>query len=91
MVIIINSLIATVAMFAACAFVAHLKNQSRLSLDVSVSNKNGEGYISCFACVMNDMGEITDTCFPRFICVCSKEEMDERLNELKEFIKKHLT
>ena len=67
-----------------------LKNQSRLSLDVSVSN-NGEGYISSFACVMNDMGEITDTCFPRFICVCSKEEMDERLNELKEFIKKHLT
>lgn len=67
-----------------------LKNQSRLSLDVSVSNKNGEGHISCFACVMNDMGEITDTCFPRFICVCSKEEMDERLNELKEFIKKYI-
>ena len=67
-----------------------LKNQSRLSLDVSVSNKYGEGYISCFACVMNDMGEITDTCSPRFICVCSKEEIDERLNELKEFIKKHL-
>lgn len=63
-----------------------LKNQSRLSLDVSVSN----GHISCFACVMNDMGEITDTCFPRFICVCSKEEMDERLNELKEFIKKYI-
>lgn len=67
-----------------------LKNQSRLSLDVSVSNKYGDGYISSFACVMNDMGEITDTCFPRFICVCSKEEIDERLNELKEFIKKHL-
>lgn len=67
-----------------------LKNQSRLSLDVSVSNKNGEGYISCFACVRNDMGEITDTCFPRFICVCSKEEIDERLNGLKEFIKKYL-
>lgn len=67
-----------------------LKNQSRLSLDVSVSNKNGEGYISCFACVMNDMGEITDTCFPRFICVCSKEEIDERLNEIKEFIKKYI-
>lgn len=67
-----------------------LKNQSRLSLDVSVSNKYGEGYISCFACVMNDMGEITDTCSPRFICVCSKEEIDERINELKEFIKKHL-
>lgn len=67
-----------------------LKNQSRLSLDVSVSNKNSEGYISCFACVMNDMGEITDTCFPRFICVCSKEEIDERLNELKEFIKKYI-
>ena len=67
-----------------------LKNQSRLSLDVSVSNKNGEWYISCFACVMNDMGEITDTCFPRFICVCSKEEIDERLNELKEFIKKYI-
>ena len=67
-----------------------LKNQSRLSLDVSVSNKNGEGYISSFACVMNDMGEITDTCFPRFICVCSKEEIDERLNKLKEFIKKYI-
>lgn len=67
-----------------------LKNQSRLCLDVSVSNKNGEGYISCFAGVMNDMGEITDTCFPRFICVCSKEEIDERLNELKEFIKKYI-
>lgn len=67
-----------------------LKNQSRLSLDVSVSNKNGEGYISCFSCVMNDMGEITDTCFPHFICVCSKDEMDERLNELKEFIKKYI-
>ena len=67
-----------------------LKNQSRLSLDVSVSNKNGEGYISSFACVINDRGEITDTCFPRFICVCSKEEIDERLNELKEFIKKYL-
>lgn len=67
-----------------------LKNQSRLSLDVSVSNKYGEGYISSFACVMNDMGEITDTCSVRFICVCSKEEIDERLNELKEFIKKHI-
>lgn len=67
-----------------------LKNQSRLSLDVSVSNKNGEGCISCFACVMNDMGEITDTCSPLFICVCSKEEIDERLNELKEFIKKYI-
>ena len=67
-----------------------LENQSGLSLDVSVGNKYGEGYISSFACVMNDMGEITDTCFPRFICVCSKEEMDERLNELKEFIKKYL-
>lgn len=66
-----------------------LKNQSRLSLDVRTSNEHGEGYISSFACVMNDMGEITDTCYPRFICVCSKEEMDERLNELKEFIKKY--
>ena len=66
-----------------------LKNPSRLTLDISVINDNGEGYISSFACVMNDMGEITDTCFPRFICVCSKEEMDERLNELKEFIKKY--
>lgn len=67
-----------------------LKNQSRLSLDVSVRNENGEGYISSFACVINYRGEITDTCYTRFICVCSKEEMDERLNELKEFIKKHL-
>lgn len=67
-----------------------LEKKSRLSLDVSVSNKNGEGYISSFACVMNDMGEITDTCSVRLICVCSKEEIDERLNELKEFIKKHL-
>lgn len=67
-----------------------LENPSRLSLDISMNNRNGEGYISSFACVMNDMGEITDTCFPRFICVCSKEEMDERLNELKEFIKKYL-
>lgn len=67
-----------------------LKNQSRLSLDVSVSNKYGEGYISSFACVMNDMGKITGTCSARFICVCSKEEIDERLNELKEFIKKYI-
>lgn len=67
-----------------------LKNQSRLSLDVSVNNRNGEGYISSFACVMNDMGEITDTCSARLICVCSKEEIDERLNELKEFIKKYI-
>lgn len=67
-----------------------LKNQSRLSLDVSVSNKNGEGYISSFACVRNSMGgEITDTCYPRFICADSKEEMDELFNELKEFIKKY--
>lgn len=66
-----------------------LENPSRLSLDVSTNNRNGEGYISSFACVMNDMGEITDTCFPRFICVDSKEEMDERLNKLKEFIKKY--
>lgn len=66
-----------------------LENPSRLSLDISMNNRNGEGYISSFACVMNDMGEITDTCFPRFICVDSKEEMDERLNELKEFIKKY--
>lgn len=67
-----------------------LKNQSRLSLDVSVSNKNGEGYISCFACVRNGMGgKITDTCYPRFICADSKEEMDELFNELKEFIKKY--
>lgn len=67
-----------------------LKQKSRLSLDVSVSNRCGEGYISSFACVMNDMGEITGTCSARFICVCSKEEIDERINELKEFIKKHL-
>ena len=66
-----------------------LENPSRLSLDISMNNRNGEGYISSFACVMNDMGEITDTCYPRFICVDSKEEMDERLNELKEFIKKY--
>lgn len=65
------------------------ENPSRLSLDISMNNKNGEGYISSFACVMNDMGEITDTCYPRFICVDSKEEMDERLNKLKEFIKKY--
>lgn len=66
-----------------------LENPSRLSLDISMNNRNGEGYISSFACVMNDMGEITDTCYPRFICVDSKEEMDERLNKLKEFIKKY--
>ena len=66
-----------------------LENPSRLSLDISMYNRNGEGYISSFACVMNDMGEITDTCYPRFICVDSKEEMDERLNKLKEFIKKY--
>ena len=66
-----------------------LENPSRLSLDISMNNRNGEGYISSFACVMNDMGEITDTCYPCFICVDSKEEMDERLNELKEFIKKY--
>lgn len=66
-----------------------LENPSRLSLDVSMRNGNGEGYISSFACVINDMGEIRDTCYPRFICVDSKEEMDERLNELKEFIKKY--
>lgn len=66
-----------------------LENPSRLSLAISMNNRNGEGYISSFACVMNDMGEITDTCYPRFICVCSKEEMDERLNKLKEFIKKY--
>lgn len=67
-----------------------LENPSRLSLDVNMRNENGEVYISSFACVINDKGEITDTCYPRFICVCSKEEMDELLNELKEFIKKHL-
>lgn len=66
-----------------------LENPSRLSLDICMNNRNGEGYISSFACVMNDMGEITDTCYPRFICVDSKEEMDERLNKLKEFIKKY--
>ncbi|RHG30660.1 hypothetical protein [Segatella copri] len=66
------------------------KKKSRLSLDVSVSNRYGEGYISSFACVMNDMGEITGTCSARFICVCSKEEIDERLNELKEFVKKYI-
>lgn len=66
-----------------------LENPSRLSLNISMNNRNGEGYISSFACVMNDMGEITDTCYPRFICVDSKEEMDERLNKLKEFIKKY--
>lgn len=66
-----------------------LENPSRLSLEISMNNRNGEGYISSFACVMNDMGEITDTCYPRFICVDSKEEMDERLNELKEFINKY--
>lgn len=67
-----------------------LENPSRLCLDVSLRNENGEGYISSFACVINDMGEITDTCYPRFICVDTKEEMDERLNKLKEFIKKYL-
>lgn len=39
---------------------------------------------------MNDMGEITGTCSAHFICVCSKEEIDERLNELKEFVKKYI-
>lgn len=68
-----------------------LKNPSRLTLDISVRNDNGEGYISSFACVRNSMGgEITDTCYPRFICADSKEEMDELFNELAEFIKKHL-
>lgn len=67
-----------------------LKNPSRLILDISVRNDNGEGYISSFACVRNSMGEeITDTCYPRFICADSKEEMDELFNELKEFIKKY--
>lgn len=67
-----------------------LKNPSRLTLDISVRNDNGEGYISSFACVRNGMGgEITDTCYPRFICADSKEEMDELFNELKEFIKEH--
>jgi hypothetical protein len=65
-----------------------LKNPSRLSLDVVINN-NGEGYISCFVCVRNDMEEITDTCCQRFICLDSKEGMDERLNELEEFIKKY--
>lgn len=68
-----------------------LKNPSRLTLDISVRNDNGEGYISSFACVRNSMGgEITDTCYPRFICADSKEEMDELFNVLKEFIKKYL-
>lgn len=67
-----------------------LKNPSRLTLDISVKNDNGEGYISSFACVRNSMGgEITDTCYPRFICADSKEKMDELFNELKEFIKKY--
>ena len=58
-----------------------LKNPSRLTLDISVRNDNGEGYISSFACVRNSMGgEITDTCYPRFICAHSKEEMDELFN-----------
>ncbi len=67
-----------------------LKNPSKLTLDISVRNNDGEGYISSFACVRNSMGgEITDTCYPRFICADSKEEMDELFNELKEFIKKY--
>ena len=67
-----------------------LKNPSRLTLDISVRNDNGERYISSFACVRNSMGgEITDTCYPRFICADGKEEMDELFNELKEFIKKY--
>lgn len=67
-----------------------LKNPSRLTLDISVRNDNGEGYISSFACVRNGMGgKITDTCYPCFICADSKEEMDELFNELKEFIKKY--
>lgn len=67
-----------------------LKNPSRITLDISLRNVNGEGYISSFACVRNGMGgEITDTCYPRFIYADSKEEMDEKFNELKEFIKKY--
>lgn len=66
------------------------ENPSRLTLDISVRNDNGEWHISSFACVRNSMGgEITDTCYPRFICTDSKEEMDELFNELKEFIKKY--
>ena len=69
-----------------------LKNPSKLTLDISARNNDGEGYISSFACVRNSMGgEITDTCYPRFICADSKEEMDELFNKLKEFIKKHLS
>lgn len=68
-----------------------LKNPSKLTLDISVRNNDGEGYISSFACVRDYTGEITDTCYPRFICVYSKEEMDELINELDEFIKKYST
>lgn len=66
-----------------------LRTPSKLSFNVSTRN-NGEGYISSFVCVRNDNGNIIDSCLALFLCVYSKEEMDENYNKLVEFIKKYL-
>ena len=65
-----------------------LKTPSKLSIDVSARN-DGNGYVSSFVCVRNDNGNIIDSCSVRFLCVDSKEDMDEKYNEFVEFIKKY--
>lgn len=65
-----------------------LETPSKLSIDVSARN-DGDGYVSSFVCVRNDNGNIIDSCSARFLCVDSKEEMDEKYNEFVEFIKKY--
>lgn len=66
-----------------------LKTPSKLIIDVSTRNDGRDGYVSSFVCVMNDNGIVTDSCSARFLCVDSKEEMDEKYNEFVEFIKKY--
>lgn len=65
-----------------------LETPSKLSIDVSARN-DGDVYVSSFVCVRNDNGNIIDSCSARFLCVYSKEEMDEKYNEFVEFIKKY--
>lgn len=65
-----------------------LKTPSKLSIDITARN-DGDGKVYSFVCVRNDNGNIIDSFHALFLCVDSKEEIDEIYNEFVEFVKKY--
>lgn len=62
-------------------------NLPGVSFNVRVDGDTGS--MSAHASVFDDTCKIIDRCTVNFFHVDNKEEIDERLNELKEFIKKY--